>query len=331
MRNAMITGVGLHVPTRKVDNRFFDECYGTDIDSFLREQRNIYYRYFMEEDQSTSDLILPAAERAVADAGLAATDLDLIIVATDTPDYLSPSTAAVVQYRLGANNAGVFDLNSACAGFCTAVDVAWKYIRADRHYGHVLVVGAYGMSKYFDWDDYKVTSVFADGAGAVVISASESPGILASALYADGQYHDYMGIYAGGTKTPITQDVLDNKAHKLQFCKKIPADTNSTHWPRLAGILLDRTEKSADDIDHFFLTQINVNSIYQTLDTLCQPRAKAHTIMDRFGYTGSACIPMALADAAGQNKLQQGDLVVMLGSGGGMSMAAVALEWGYDT
>lgn len=327
----MISGVGLYAPARKVDNQFFNELYERDLDSFLREQRNIYSRHFMDESECTSDLIVPAAEQAIASAGITAADIDLVIVATDTPDYVSPSTAAVVQYRLGAESAGVFDLNSACAGFCTALDVAWKYIRADQHYQNILVVGAYGMSKYFDWDDYKVTSVFADGAGAVVVSESENSGILESVLYADGQYHDYMGIYAGGTKTPITESVVENQEHKLQFCKKIPVDTNSNHWPRLTQILSDRIGKSVEEIKHFFLTQINVNSIHESLDKLDQPRAKAHTIMDRFGYTGSACIPMALADAARQSKLKKGDLVVMLGSGGGMSMAALAVEWGYDT
>lgn len=330
MRNAAIIGTGLYVPDNKVDNSFFNDTYQQDIDSFLREQRNIYSRHFMGEDQCTSDLIIPAAEQAISNAGIRAAEIDLIIVATDTPDYISPSTAAVVQHRIGAKNAGVFDLNAACAGFTTALDIAWKYIRADHRYRNILVVGAYGMSKYFNWDDYKVTSVFADGAGAVVVSAVESSGILESVLYADGQYHDYMGIYAGGTKIPASQKAIEDNRHKLEFRKNIPVETNGIHWPRLTRMLLERIERSPEDVQHFFFTQININSINEALDKLQQPREKSHNIMDRFGYTGSACIPMALADAAAQSVLKKGDLVVMLGSGGGMSMAAVAMEWCYD-
>ncbi|NCN95760.1 MAG: ketoacyl-ACP synthase III [Bdellovibrionales bacterium] len=328
-RQSQITGCGLETGSRLVPNQYFNDLYGKDIDTFLKEKRNIHQRYFMGEDQATSDLILPAAEKAMKQAGIKATDLNLIIVATDTPDYISPSTAAVVQYRLGAENAGVFDLNTACAGFVTALDTASKYISADDNFEHILVVGAYGMSRYLDFDDYKIASMFADGAGAVILSRSEKPGILASKLYADGQYYDYMGIYAGGTRHKITPEVLEEKSHLLKFAKKIPTETNSIQWPRLTHDLLQQIEKYPKDIDHFFLTQLNIETIHSALDALELDRSKSHNVMDKFGYTGSACIPMALADAQEQGKLNKGDLVFMLGSGGGMSMAALALEWGY--
>ena len=337
---ATIAGTGIYAPANIVDNSFFDQKYGKDMDTFLREKRNIFTRRFMAENQATSDLIVPAALDAMKAAGIQAMDLDLIIVATDTPDYISPSTAAVVQHKLGAAKAGVFDLNSACSGFVTALDVASKYIAADERYGNILVVGAYGMSKHFDWDDFKVTSVFADGAGAVIVQRARAheasddlraEGILASQLYADGQYHDYMGIYAGGTAQPITSEAIEKRAHLLQFVKRIPPETNGEHWPRLTRILLDRIGRNVSDVDRFFFTQINVASIDETMQTLGAPRAKAHDIMDRYGYTGSACIPMAIADAAIKRRLKKGDLVLLLGSGGGMSMAAIAMRWSYDT
>ncbi len=335
---AVISGLGLFAPERVVQNEFFDKKYDRDMSTFLREQRNILQRHFMSEDQATSDLVIPAAKEAMAKAGVTAKDLDLIIVATDTPDYISPSTAAVVQYKLQASRAGTFDLNSACAGFVTATDVAAKYLVADERYNNILVVGAYGMSKYFDWDDHKVTSVFADGAGAAVIerttevSAHGEPlGILASQLATDGQYHDYMGVYGGGTKFPISDETLKRRQHMLQFTKRIPPETNSVVWPELTNAVLDRIGCSISKVDHFFFTQINIGSIRETMLRLNAPIDKAHNIMDRFGYTGSACLPMALADAALARKLKKGDLVMILGSGGGMSMAAMALRWGYDT
>jgi 3-oxoacyl-[acyl-carrier-protein] synthase-3 len=333
MRLATITGTGLYAPGNPVDNSFFNQKYDRDLNTFLREQRNIKTRHFMSSDQATSDLVLPAAQEAMKNAGVRAEDLDLIIVATDTPEYVSPSTAAVVQFRLGATRAGTFDLNTACAGFVTAVDVASKYIAADERYKNILVVGAYGMSKYFDWDDYKVTSVFADGAGAAIVSASEKAdhGILASMLATDGQYHDYMGIYAGGTRTPISLESVAAKKHLLQFTKRIPPETNSVIWPQLTHALLDRIGKRLSDVDHFFFTQINIGSIIETMKKFEAPLEKAHNVMDKFGYTGSACIPMALADAAHAHKLRDGDLLMVLGSGGGMSMAAMAIRWSYDT
>jgi 3-oxoacyl-[acyl-carrier-protein] synthase-3 len=332
MANAIIAGVGMYVPPRVVENQYFNDLYQKDIDTFLKEKRNIYKRHWMDADMTTSDLIVPAAEKALKAAGVGPNDIDLLIVSTDTPDYLSPSTASVVQYKMGLKNAGTFDMNSACSGFVAATDTASKFIKADPNYKNILVVGAYAMSKWLNMDDYKISSLFADGAGAAVIQASETEtGIMASTLYTDGQYHDYMGIYGGGSFRPITHEVLEQKGNLLDFAKKIPIETNGTHWPRLTNILLDRIKKSPENIDHFFLTQINIGSIHEALDNLGLPHSKSHNVMDRFGYTGSACIPMAIADAAEQKKLKKGDLVFMLGSGGGLSMAAIAMEWAYDT
>lgn len=332
VRRATIVGTGMYAPEKVVKNQFFNDLYKKDIDTFLREQRNIFERRYMAENQATSDLIVPAAEEAMKNAGLTAKDLDLIIVSTDTPDYVSPSTAAVVQYKLGATKAGTFDINTACAGFVAAVDMGAKYIGADSKYQNILVVGAYAMSKWLNFDDYKIATLFADGAGAVILQPSkDSSGVLASELYTDGQYHDYMGIYAGGSYMPITHQVIESRKHLLDFAKKIPIETNGTHWPRLTHMLLDRIHRPASDVNHFFMTQININSINEALDNLKVPRTRSHNIMDRYGYTGSAAVGMAVADAARAHKLKKGDLIVMLGSGGGLSMAALAMEWGYNT
>ncbi len=330
MHRAIISGTGLYAPERVVENSYFNDLYKKDIDTFLRKERNIERRRFMSEDQSTSDLIIPAAESALTAAGIKASDLDLIIVATDTPDYLSPSTAAVVQFRLGAKRAGVFDLNSACAGFVIALDTASKFIQSDERYQNILVVGAYGMSKYLDWKDYKTSSLFADGAGAVVLRSSNSPGVLAAQLYADGQYHDYMGIYAGGTRLPLSEEVLSKGQNLLSFAKKIPIETNITHWPRIANLLLDRANAKATDVKAVFCTQLNIQTINTTLDALGLPHNLSHNIMHEYGYTGSACIPMAIADAAAKRKLNKGDLILLLSSGGGISIAGMALRWAYD-
>jgi 3-oxoacyl-[acyl-carrier-protein] synthase III len=331
-RRGTIVGTGFYVPEKVVPNSYFNELYNRDMDTFLRTQRNIFERRWMAPEQTTSDLIIPAAQDALKAAGIQATDLDLIIVSTDTPDYLSPATACVVQHKLQATKAFALDINSACAGFVVALDMANKFIQADKRYQNVLVVGAYAMSKWLNMDDYKISSLFADGASAAVVQPSRNTeGVLTSEYYVDGQYHDYMGIYGGGAYRPITQEVLDKKQHLLDFAKKIPIETNGTHWPRLTLKLMETLDKKPSDIKHFFMTQINIQSINEALDNLKLPRELSHNVMDRFGYTGSSAIGMAIADAVNKKKLKKGDLIVLLGSGGGLSMAACAIEWGYDT
>ena len=332
VRQATIVGTGMYVPENTVKNEYFDKLYNKDISSFLQSQRGISERHWMDKSQRTSDLILPAAQAALKNAKISATDVDLIIVATDTPDYLSPSTASVVQYRLGAHNAGTFDVNSACAGFVTGCEIAAKFIAADEKCKNILVIGAYAMTKYLNMDDYKTSSLFADGASAAVLRATENGlGYLTSAMYTDGQYHDYMGIYAGGTAQPLTHEVIENKQHLLAFPKRVPPETNGIHWPRLTNSLMDQIGRKPQDVKHFFITQFNILSIHETMDKLNLPRERAHYVMDKFGYTGSASIGMCIDQAVQKHLLKKGDLCVMLGSGGGMSMTAIAFEWSYDT
>jgi 3-oxoacyl-[acyl-carrier-protein] synthase-3 len=332
MDRATILGTGSYAPERIVPNAYFNDLYDEDVDSFLRENRNILQRHFAADEEATSDLAVAAGRKALVAAGITAAQVDLIIVSTDTPDYISPSTASRVQYLLGAVNAGFFDLNTACAGFVTALDTGAKFIAADTHYRYVLVVGAYLMSRYLDFSEKKIATLFADGAGAVVLGRShDENGVLGAVLYGDGQYHDYMGIYAGGTAKPLSPDVLERKDHLLQFVKKIPLETNATFWPRLIRTLGERLHMDPHAVDRYFFTQININSINDTLAALGLPPERAHNVMDRFGYTGSACIPMALDDAVQNHLLKKGNLVFLVSSGGGIAMAVAAVRWSYDT
>jgi 3-oxoacyl-[acyl-carrier-protein] synthase-3 len=258
-----------------------------------------------------------------------ASDLDLIILATDTPEHLSPATSVVVQHRLGAKNAGTFDISCACAGFVTALDTASKFIIADSAYKNVLVIGAYAMSKYIDWKDKKTATIFADGAGAVVLQASDAgPGFLASKLVADGSYSDFMGIYAGGTRMPITKEVLsEGRWTKVRFAQKYPPEVNIEGWPKIVGDVLGKCELTVDDIALFLFTQVNLSTIKEVMKILDVPMERTHTVMQKWGYTGSACIPMVLDDAVREGKLKAGDNVIMCASGGGLNMACAAFKW----
>lgn len=331
MRSASIIGTGLYAPERVVSNEYFNELYGEDVDSFLRGRRNIKERRYAAEDQATSDLAVEAARLALQNADVDASEVDLIVISTDTPDYLSPSTAAVVQNKLGATRAATFDLNTACAGFVTALDTARKFVEADPQYEHVLVIGAYLMSRFIDYDQKNIASLFADGAGAAVLRATDAPGILASRLKSDGQYCEYMGIYTGGAAAPISSNVSGDGAaereQKLEFRKKFPDGFNPDHWTTLVRELCDTLDVTPGEVDRYFFTQINVESIRETLDRLDLSPQKAHNVMDRFGYTGNACIAMALADADSQGLLNDGDLVFLIASGGGAAIAGMALRW----
>lgn len=323
MRNGIIKGSGSYAPENIMTNAYFNELLGEDVDAWLRENLTIRERRWCGENQSTADLCVEAAERALKNAGIKPEDINLLIVATDTPEYISPSTASVVQHRIGAVNAGTFDLNTACAGFVTALDTANKFISADENYNYALVIGAYAMSKYLDLTDKKTVTLFADGAGAVVLKAEESPdrGQLTSRLHTEGQYAEWMGIYAGGTHKPASLKVIEEKDHLLKFVKKFPKEVNPTMWTKMINESCAKLNISPNDISHYFFTQININTIWETLDNLGVDRGRAHTIMDRFGYTGSACIPMAFDDAAQKGKLKEGELVCFMGSGGGLAFA----------
>ncbi len=323
MRNPIIIGSGSYVPEKVIPNSYFNEILGEDVDTWLQENLTIRERRWCNENQSTSDLCMEAANRALTSAGITADKLDLIIVATDTPEFVSPSTASLLQYRLGAVNAGTFDLNSACAGFVTALDTAGKFIKSDQRYSHIMVIGAYAMSKYLDLTDKKTVTLFADGAGAVILGVShkEGEGYLTSSLYTEGQYAEWMGIYAGGTHLPLSQQVLDNKDHLLKFVKKFPKETNPIVWTKMIKESCERINISPNDIKQYFFTQININTIWQTLDNLGVDRKLGYTIMDVYGYTGSACIPMALDKALKEGVSKKGDLICFMGSGGGLAFA----------
>ena len=329
MGDAKIIGTGVYVPERVVTNAELSRNLGEDIDEFVTSIVGIKERHIAAENESAADLATAAAEAALKDARVEAKDLDLILLATDTPEYISPATSVVVQQRLGAANAGTFDINSACAGFVTALDTAYKYMIADDAYKNVLVVGCYAMSKFVDWTDKKTSTIFADGAGAVLLRAVEDEKhYLASKLVADGSYHDYMGIFAGGTRYPITSDVLaENNFNRLRFAKKYPPEVNIEGWPKIVNDVLAKAGLKLDDVDFFLWTQVNLSTIKIVMQEMQIPEHKTHTIMQKWGYTGSACIPMVFHDAVEDGKIKRGDVIVLCASGGGLNMACLVMRY----
>ncbi|MGE5316144.1 MAG: 3-oxoacyl-ACP synthase III family protein [Acidobacteriota bacterium] len=328
-RYARITATGRYIPEKIVTNADLDEMLGENVGDWLVENVGIQERHVMAPEQTTSDMVVAAAHQALQRAGLLPEELDLIIVATDTPDYISPATASAVQAKLSAKNAGTFDINCACAGWVTALDMAARYIATDTVYKHILVAGGYGMTKFIDWKDKYTCTLFADGAACAIVSQSDTPGHLAGKLSAEGSYHDAMGIYTGGTYRPATpQAVKKTGKPRVEFVRKLPATFNSDNWPELIRAVVAKAGISVDDVGLFLFTQLNLRTIEFVMENLKQPMSKTHWIMDKWGYIGSACIPAALDDVIENGRdPKPGEYIVFCATGGGMAMACSLWKW----
>lgn len=331
-RFAQIISTGRYIPEKVVTNDDLNALLGENVGDWLVENVGIKERHIMAEEEATSDLIVKAARQALERAGLTSGDLDLILVATDTPDYISPATASVVQAKLDANRAGTFDINCACAAWVTALDTAARYIATDSDINYILVAGGYGMSKFIDWTDKYTATLFADGAAVAILEGGDEPGFLASKLIGAGEYHDALGIYTGGTFRPATpEQIAEQGKPKVQFVRKFPASFNSDNWPTLVQTTVEKAGLTLDQIDYYLFTQLNARTIEGVMDQLGQPMTKTHMIMDKWGYLGSACIPAALDDALEQGHgPKKGDNVLFCASGGGFAMAASVWVWTAD-
>lgn len=326
-RNAAIISSGTGLAGRIVPNSYFNEILREDVDTWLRTNVQIYNRRWMTDDESLADLCEKACQQAMERAGVSPQQIDLIIVATDTPEYISPSTSIVLQDRMHLVNAGTFDINTACAGFVTALNTGCKFIQSDEQFNYVLVVGAYAMSRYLNLGDKKTVTLFADGAAVVLLQATnDGRGMLQSQMKSLGEYNTWMGIYGGGSKHPLTQEAIENKEDKLQFVKKIPTEINPSVWPQMIKEVCEKEGIDVAAVDHFFFTQININTIFQTMDALGADRSKAATVMHEYGYTGSAAIPMAFDDWNSKGKIKKGDKVIFMGSGGGLAFSVVLFQ-----
>jgi 3-oxoacyl-[acyl-carrier-protein] synthase-3 len=334
VHSAIVTGLGIYIPEKMLTNEDIEQMLNRPgTADWLVENVGIKQRHIMAEDEVTSDLATNASREALENAGVEAEELDLIILSTDTPDYLSPATSVVVQDKIGAKNAGTFDVNCACAGLVTSLDIASKYIQTDSEMNSILVIGAYGMTKFVDWTDHYTCTLFADAAGAMVLQTSEDKeGFITSKLIADGSFHDHLGVFVGGTAEPPTIEAIKNNRHHLAFRKRFPADTNLQHWPVLTRDCVTKANMTMDDIDWIFFTQVNIRTIEAVMKELDIPMDQTHNVMDKWGYTGSACIALAMYDAIDRGKLPppgegNGENIVLCSSGGGFNMAAAVLKW----
>ena len=327
-RVARLASTGRYLPEIRVSNDELRARFDGKLPDFvdkMEESSAIRCRWHAPETARTSDVALPAARQAVERAGLSPDQIDLVIVGTDSPDYITPATSVVLQHKLGAKNAGTFDVGCACASFPTGIASAAGIIATNQAIKNVLVVGVYLMHKLADADD-PMSFFYGDGAGAAVLTAAESPGFVGAAFQADGAYADFWSIPSGGTAEPATEESVRGGRTRVRMSQRYPPEINHEGWPRLVRKLAATTGFGVSDIDFIIFTQVRKPSIELVMQDLGLPMCRTHTIMEEWGYTGSACIPMALDDAREKQRIAPGSLLVLVGSGVGYNQAAVALR-----
>ncbi len=327
-RYARIVATGRYLPEICVPNDVFRERLKTFAPDFVDKMEagtGIRQRFYAPDTWATSDVALPAAREALSRANRKPEDVDLVILGTDSPDYITPSTSVVLQAKLGAKNAGTFDVGCACASFPTGLSIAAGMIATNPSLRTVLVLGVYMMHKLADPND-PMTFFYGDGACAAVLEGAEKPGFIASAFLADGSYADAWGIYSGGTAEPASEDALKSGRTKVKMTRRYPSEINDEGWPKLVRIVSERGEFKLGEIDQLIFTQVRKPTIELVMEKLGLPMCKTHTIMQDYGYTGSACVGMALDSAIEHKKIKGGDLVVLVGSGVGYNQAACAFR-----
>jgi len=327
VRYAKIVSTGIYVPEKIMTNEEFEKLTHMKIEPHYSEVLGINHRHLSSEEETPAFMAAKAAEMALKKAGMKPGDIDLLILGTDTPEAISPPTASKVQFLLGMNEHKVpaFDVNASCANGALLLDIASRYIIMGD-YNNVLVIGTYAMTKFLSWK-YAWEALFSDGAGAVILSASDEPGYLGGTMITDGAWWYNWGIYMGAGNMNIAS--IERGLHKLDFRAPYPAEVNEEGWPALVKTLLKKIDKKLEDIGMIFFTQVRKKSIIKVMEKLILPLEKTHTVMEKYGYTGSACVYMALHDAIEEGKMKgiDGKIVVFVTSGVGYQQVATAFVW----
>ncbi len=317
---ARIAGVGSYLPGSPVSNDELARRGVDTTDEWIVTRTGIRTRHLAEAGTTSSEMALEASRRALESAGVTADELDLIIVATSTPDYIFPSTACLLQGKLGNVGAMAFDVQAVCSGFVYALNIADKYIRSGSH-KKALIVGAEVFSRILDWKDRGTCVLFGDGAGAVVLEASEAPGILATAAHADGSQNGILSVpgqVCGGQVTGDPFLRMDGQA-VFKFAVRVLFD--------VAKECCDNAGVATSDIDWLIPHQANIRIIESTAKKLGIPMSNVVVTVDQHGNTSAASVPLALDAAIRDGRIQRGQKVMLEGVGGGFTWGAVLLQF----
>lgn len=321
-----ISGIGSYVPEKVITNHDIAKIVDTS-NEWIIERTGIQERRIVDEETATSDIASIAAERALQDAKLKPEDIDLIIVATATPDHSFPSTACLVQKKIGASKAAAFDISVGCSGFVYALAVGEKFIKAG-FYERVLIIGAETLSKIVDWQDRSTCILFGDGAGACVLEkCEENTGILASELGSDGTNGKVLILPAGGSRQPASEDTVKNRLHSIKM--------EGREVFKFAVRVMDKTSKSViekanlrlEDIDFLVPHQANTRIIDAAAKKLKLEQGKIYVNLNKYGNMSSASIPVALEEAIKEKRIKKGDNVLLVAFGAGLTWASMIIKW----
>jgi 3-oxoacyl-[acyl-carrier-protein] synthase III len=324
-RRATITGLGKYVPPKILTNKDLEEMVDTSND-WITTRTGIKERRIAEDNVPTSELAINASKIALKDAGIEAKDLDLIIVATVTPDMTFPATACLLQDRLGANKAAAFDLEAGCSGFVYALSVGTQFIMTGI-YDNILIVGAESLSKITDWEDRGTCVLFGDGAGAAVLQATEKGGLLAFDLGSQGSGGSTLYMPGGGSLNPSTLKTVEERMH---FIKMEGNPVYKFAVKRMGQASIDVLKKAGlkpEDIDILIPHQANIRIIDAAAKRLKLAKDKVFVNLGKYGNTSTASVPLALVEAKEEGLIKNGDIVVLVAFGAGLTWAATVIEW----
>jgi len=324
-----ISGTGFYVPEKILTNEDLSKMVDTS-DEWIFQRVGIKKRHISADNEATSDLAANAAKAALKKAGISAKDIDLIIVATFTPDKLMPSTATQVQRKINAKKAAAFDISAACSGFVYGLTMADQFIKSG-FYQNIIVIGSEVLSRFLDWQDRNTCVLFGDGAGAVVLSANQAdngPGIKYATLGADGFVApEWLEIPAGGSAMPASKESVDQNLHFAAMNGKEIYKFGVQIIPKTINDLLDKNGYTINDIDLIIPHQANVRIVEAAAKRLGISKEKFFMNIDKYANTSAATIPIALDEAVQQNKIKKGDKIIFIGFGGGLTWGAVLYEW----
>jgi 3-oxoacyl-[acyl-carrier-protein] synthase III len=324
-RPISITGLGCYVPKRVVTNDELSKMVDTS-DEWIMERTGIRERRVAAPEEALSDLCLPAARDALEQAGARAADVDLIIVATVTPDMFFPSTGAIIADVLGARDAAAYDLSAGCTGFMYALAQAHGMLSAGLS-SCALVIGGDVLSKIMNWQDRSTCVLFGDGAGAVVLEPVQDEGFVGFELGADGSGGVHLNLPAGGSRLPTTSETVAAEQHFVSMNGREVFKFATRVLVSSAEKLLEECETSMDEVDVYVPHQANVRIIDHATKKLDVPEDRVVVNVDRYGNTSSGSIPLALADAVADGRLQEGKLVLMTGMGAGLTWGSALMRW----
>lgn len=322
MIHARIAGIGSYLPKKVLSNHDLEKMMDTS-DEWIRERTGIKRRHLASDGETTSSMALEAAKRALADAGRAAEDIDLIVLGTATPDKIFPSTACIVQRQLGIKGSAAFDIAAACSGFLFALDIATRYIRTGGA-TRALVIGSETLSRVVNWEDRSTAVLFGDGAGAIVLEKSDEPGVLATHVHADGEYEELLHVPQGvsvGFDITRAGGAFVNMNGNAVFRRAVAT------FDHIARETVADLEGKLDDIDWFVPHQANMRIINAAAKKLQMPMERVICTVDEHANTSAASIPLALDVAVRDGRIKRGDKLMMAAFGAGFTWASAMVRY----